>query len=239
MTKPDSNKHVHFSWKPSNKMLASQRAAKERVLKSDEEFEQAFKILERHPKRVTFFGSARNIEAGEQNRKDAYELAYALTKQGYAIVSGGGEGVMAASNKGAFDAGGVSIGFNIKLPHEQQLNPYTTESYQFQHFFPRKVTMTFYSRAFIFFPGGFGTLDELTEIITLIQTHKMPPLRIILFGHAYWDEFDHFVKKQLLNCGYISPGDENLYSITDSVTEAVYLINNSKNPDENTTQASS
>lgn len=220
-------------------MLASQRAAKERVLKSDGEFEEAFKILERHPKRVTFFGSARDLETNEQSRKDAYDLAYALTKEGYAIVSGGGEGVMAASNKGAFDAGGVSIGFNIKLPREQQLNPYTTESYQFQHFFPRKVTMTFYSRAFVFFPGGFGTLDELTEIITLIQTRKMPPLQIILFGHAYWDEFDHFVKQQLLRCGYISAGDENIYSITDSVAEAVHLINCCKNPDEKPAQASS
>ena len=205
-------------------MLRSEKSAQSRMLGSDEEFVEAFKILNKYPKRVTFFGSARDVPAGEQSRKAAYDIAYRLAKKGYAILSGGGGGIMEASNRGAYDAGGHSIGFNIKLPHEQHLNPYTTEDLAFHYFFTRKVTMTFFSRAFVFFPGGFGTFDELMEIITMIQTRKMPPLRIVLVGHAFWDDFDAFVKKQLLNNGYISPSDEDIYFITDDIEEAVHLV---------------
>lgn len=216
--------HVHVQWKPSLKMIKVEREARRHMLGSDDEFKRAFEILDRHPKRVTFFGSARDLPHNESYREAARNLAYQLAKRDYAIVSGGGGGIMAASNKGAYDAGGVSIGFNIQLPHEQHLNPFTTENLAFHYFFTRKVMMTFFSHAYVYFPGGFGTLDELTEIITLIQTKKMPPLRIVLFGHDYWDDFDAFIKKQLLGNGYISERDDAIYTITDDVTAAVHLI---------------
>lgn len=199
--------------------------AKRRLLKSDGEFDAALKILDRYPKRVTFFGSARNLPTNELLRERAYELAYRLAKDGYAVISGGGPGIMAASNKGAYEAGGVSIGFNIHLPREQNPNPNVTHSFEFHYFFTRKVTMTFYSHAYIYFPGGFGTLDELTEILTLVQTKKMPPLRIILFGSEYWKGFADFINNTLVEQGYISPGDEDIFVITDDVDEAVHLVN--------------
>lgn len=216
--------HSHLWWNPSTKMLRTEKDAQGRMLGSDGEFVDAFKVLNKYPKRVTFFGSARDTPEGESYRDAAYKIAFELGKRGYAILSGGGSGIMAASNRGAYDAGGHSIGFNIRLPHEQHLNPYTTDNLAFHYFFTRKVTMTFFSHAYIFFPGGFGTLDELTEIITMIQTHKMPPLRIVLFGHAFWDDFAAFVQKQLLANGYITPGDEKIYIITDDIDEAVHTV---------------
>lgn len=211
-------------WQPSRKMLTTERSAQLRLMGSDEEFNRAFEILTSYPKRVTFFGSARENEAGAVYRQAAHDLAFKLAKDGYAIVSGGGGGVMAASNKGAFDAGGTSIGFNIKLPHEQKLNPYTTESLSFHYFFTRKVMMTFFSHAYVYFPGGFGTFDELFELLTMVQTKKMPPMRIILFGTEFWGDMDIFIQKHQLATGLISPGDEKIYTVTDSVEEAHHLI---------------
>lgn len=222
--KTQNQTHDHVSWDPSRKMMRSEKNAQTRLLGSDEEFVRAFEILNKHPKRITIFGSARNTKSGATYRDAAHKIAYELAKRGYAILSGGGEGIMEAGNRGAYDAGGHSIGFNIKLPHEQQLNPYTTDNLTFHYFFTRKVTMTFFSHAYVFFPGGFGTLDELMEIVTMIQTKKMPPLRIVLFGHAFWDDFSVFVKKQLLETGYISPGDNDIYTITDDINEALHIV---------------
>ena len=131
---------------------------------------------------------------------------------------------MEAANRGAHESGGHAIGFNILLPHEQKLNPYTSESLSFHYFFTRKVMMSFYSRAFIYFPGGFGTLDELFEVITLMQTLKMPRVPIILFGKDYWNDLDQFVRKHLLQSGLISMGDEQLYTITDDPVAAIEMI---------------
>ena len=216
---------IRVVWSPSRRMAIRRGRAKKRLLQSDSEFDAAMKVLDRYPKRVTVFGSARNLPHNELYREQAYELSYKLAKDGYAVISGGGPGIMAASNKGAYEAGGVSIGFNIRLPHEQEPNPHVTHSFEFQYFFTRKVTMTFYSHAYIYFPGGFGTLDELTEILTLEQTKKMPPLRIVLFGSEFWNGFADFVRQHLLESGYISPGDEDLFVITDDVDEALHLVN--------------
>lgn len=221
-------KHICKPWKPSSRMLRMEDEASKRLLVSDEEFTKALNILEKHPKRVTFFGSARNVPAGEKYRHAAYEAAFKLAEKGYSIISGGGDGIMGASNHGAYDAKGQSIGFNIKLPHEQHLNGYTTDNLTFHYFFTRKVMMTFFSRAFVYFPGGFGTLDELLEIITMIQTKKMPPIRIVLFGHDFWDDFDHFIRHQLMADGYISPEDVDIYTITDDIEEVIHLIDCAK-----------
>lgn len=216
---------IKIIWNPSRRMAMRRHHAKKRLLQSDGEFDSALKILDRYPKRVTVFGSARDLPVNADLRDKAYELSYKLSKEGYAIISGGGPGIMAASNKGAYDAGGVSIGFNIKLPHEQEPNPHVTHAFEFHYFFTRKVTMTFYSHAYIFFPGGFGTLDELTEILTMVQTKKMPPLRIILVGSEYWNGFANFIERHLLKDGYISKDDDKIFTITDDVDEAIHLIN--------------
>ncbi|MEO5690864.1 MAG: TIGR00730 family Rossman fold protein [Candidatus Saccharimonadales bacterium] len=217
-------KHEKRVWLPDAHLVKAIAQSTASLRTSNEEFEQAFKILKRHPARVTIFGSARVLPDCSYY-KQAEEIAAALVHEGYSIVSGGGGGIMEAANKGAKDAGGHAIGFNIVLPHEQRLNPYTTENLAFNYFFTRKVMMTFYSHGFIYFPGGFGTLDELFEVITLIQTKKTPPVPIILVGGEYWKDLDKFLKKHLLDTGLISPGDEQLYTITDDIGEICKIIN--------------
>ncbi len=197
---------------------------------ADEEFEAAFKILNKYPKRVTIFGSARTTPRFKSYRQ-ARELAGLLSHEGYAIISGGGGGIMEAGNRGAFDEQEVSIGFNIMLPHEQHLNPYTTESLSFNFFFTRKVMMTFYTHAIVCFPGGYGTLDEMFEVLTLVQTKKMPRIPIILVGKKYWKPLDKFIRKHMLDTGLISLGDEKLYTITDSPKTAIRLINSGFDPE--------
>ena len=195
---------------------------------SDEEFEAAFKILKKYPKRVTFFGSAR-LSPRTKYYHMAHDISALLAQNGFAIISGGGNGIMEASNRGAFDGEDVSVGFNIKLPHEQRLNPYTTDNLRFNFFFTRKVMMTFYTHAFVCFPGGFGTLDEVFEVITLIQTGKMPPVPIILVGNKYWKDLDKFIRKHLLKTHLISNGDEQIYTITEDFDTIIKLINASYN----------
>lgn len=190
---------------------------------SDEEFEAAFKILRKHPKRVTFFGSART-EPGEKYYDLAREMAAAISAEDFAIMSGGGGGIMEASDRGAYEADDVAIGFNIKLPMEQKLNAYTTEKVTFNYFFTRKVMMTFYAHAFICFPGGFGTLDEFFEVITLMQTNKMPKVPVILVGDTFWGDLDKYMRKNMLETGLISPGDEELYTITEDIALVKKII---------------
>ena len=221
-------KHEHKVWK----MTAEQKTAIDKSTRelrtSDEEFEAAFKILKKYPKRVTFFGSAR-LSPRTKYYHMAHDIAGNLAENGFAIISGGGHGIMEASNRGAFDGEDVSVGFNIRLPHEQHPNPYTTDSLQFNFFFTRKVMMTFYTHAIVCFPGGYGTLDELFEVITLIQTGKMPPIPVILVGNKYWKDIDRFIKKHLLKTGMISNGDEKLYTITEDPKLILWLINKSYN----------
>ncbi len=220
--------------KPEQKIIAQQERLKQAILKSkrslrsaDEEFEAAFKILQKHPKRVTIFGSAR-LSPKSKYYQLARKVAGDLSGLGYAIMSGGGGGIMEAGDRGAFEAEDVAIGFNIKLPHEQVINPYTTEQLTFNYFFTRKVMMTFYAHAFIIFPGGFGTLDEFFEVVTLMQTHKMPKVPIILVGHNFWKDLDRYMKKHMLRRGLISKGDEKLYTICDDPNEIRRIILKSK-----------
>lgn len=204
--------------------LAKMRASQEKMKQSDEEFDRAFEIINRHPRRVTVFGSARDVDENQHYRDMAYELGGRLAQAGYTVVTGGGNGIMGAANKGAYDAGGGSIGFNIKLPHEQHPNPYTTDSLTFQHFFTRKVVLAFFAQAYIYLPGGFGTMDELFEIITLMQTKKMPRLPIILIGRDFWSGLAQFVDQKLLPMRIISEGDNQIYQIVDSVDEAMAIL---------------
>lgn len=220
------HKHTHENkvWQMSDAQLAAMQSSTRKLRTSDEEFEAAFKILKKYPKRVTFFGSAR-ITSRNKAYQQAHDLAACLAQDGFAIVSGGGGGIMEASNRGAFDEQQVAIGFNIVLPKEQHLNEYTTDSLAFNYFFTRKVMMTFYSHGFIFFAGGFGTFDEFFEVITIIQTGKMAPVPIILVGKKFWNPIDKFIKRHMLKNGLIAANDRKLYHITDDLSYARKIIN--------------
>ncbi len=198
----------------------------ERLSRIDQEFADGFDVINKYNDTVSIFGSARKLGEDHPNYKKARAVAAALSDEGYAIITGGGGGIMEAANRGAFEAGGRSIGFNIKLPKEQSLNEYTTESMPFRYFFSRKVMLAFGASAYLYFPGGFGTLDEMFEILTLIQTKKMPVAPIILVGTEFWGGLDHFIKSYMLEGQHsISPGDENLYSITDDIEVIKAIVN--------------
>lgn len=212
------------------------QAAMFRLGNLSQEIEAGYHILRKQHKTVTIFGSARTHQ-DDKYFKETVELSKRLADLGYGIVSGGGHGIMRAANQGAASAarrgaelaGGQSIAFNIRLPHEQTLNEYATESYEFQHFAPRKIVMTLFADAYICMPGGFGTLDELMEVLTLMQTGKANKAPVILFGSDFWNDLDSFVKKHMRDeFKTISPGDENLYTITDDVDEAISLVQNNK-----------
>lgn len=195
-----------------------------RVDRIEKEFKAGFEIVNQYNYTVTVFGSARFLEDNPHYIKSR-ELGRMLADDGFAVITGGGGGIMEAANRGAYEAGGKSIGFNITLPHEQTLNPYTTESMSFRYFFARKVMLAYAASALIVFPGGFGTLDEMFEVITLIQTKKMPPVPIILVGKDFWQPLDSFIKTQMLeNLGTISHGDEELYTITDKIDEVKIIV---------------
>lgn len=200
------------------------QAAMIRLGSVEEELQAGYNVIRSYHKTVTVFGSARTPE-GERYYEAARAFGAALAPHGYAVITGGGHGIMEAANRGAYEAGGASVGFNIVLPHEQKLNPYTTESLAFSHFSPRKVAMTLYADAYIYFPGGFGTLDELMEILTLIQTGKTAKAPVVLFGIDFWGPLDTFIKEQMLKQEHlISPGDEHLYTITDDIEEMVSIV---------------
>ena len=202
-----------------------QKETSERVSRIDQEFADGFDLINKYNETVTFFGSAR-FEANHPYYQKAREIAAALSDEGYTVVSGGGGGIMEAADRGAMEAGGHSIGLNIKLPREQTLNPYVTDSMAFRYFFTRKVLLVFGASAYIYFPGGYGTLDELFEVITLIQTKKMPVAPIILVGSEFWTALDMYIKTYLLEGMHtISPGDENLYSITEDIEVIKAIVN--------------
>lgn len=198
-----------------------------RVFRIMSEFVQGFELLRNYGLAATFWGSAR-LDPKDPYYKAAEELAAKLAKRGFAIVSGGGPGIMEASNVGAFKVGGKSIGLNIELPFEQRLNPYTTESLTFKYFFARKVMLTFSSEAYVYFPGGYGTLDEFFEIITLVQTKKIERLPIVLYGSEFWGPLLKWFEKDLLKkYKTISPEDLELFQVVDSVEDAYkYIIKN-------------
>jgi uncharacterized protein (TIGR00730 family) len=211
-----------------NELLIRQRlidSAEGRLVGVVEEFERVFAMLGKYEKTVTIFGSARKPQ-DDEIATATYELAAKLAKAGYAIVTGGGSGIMEAANRGAYDAGGDSIGLNILLPHEQGLNDYTTDNFQFTHFFGRKVAMTLDASGFIYMPGGFGTLDELFEILVLEQTYKIPRAPIILVGSEFWKPLDGLIKSVLEDRYHtISNDDEELYKIIDDYDEILDRLN--------------
>lgn len=194
-----------------------------RVLRITGEFVGGFDELAAVTHGVSIFGSARTLE-DDPLYKAAHETAYLLASAGFEIITGGGPGVMEAANRGAHDAGGVSIGCNIELPLEQAPNPYQTRSLTFKYFFVRKTMFIKYSNAYVIFPGGFGTMDELFEALTLIQTRKIRNFPVVVFGSQYWQGLLQWITSTMLNERMISPEDLRLIHLTDSPKDAVDFI---------------
>jgi uncharacterized protein (TIGR00730 family) len=194
-----------------------------RVLRIQGEFVEGFDTLAELGPAVSIFGSARTPE-DDPMYQAAVETARLLAEAGLAIITGGGPGIMEAGNKGAQQGGGLSVGLNIELPFEEQSNPYVDISIDFRYFFVRKMMFVKYAQAFVIFPGGFGTMDELFESLTLIQTGKIRNFPVILFGSAYWDGLLGWLKNQMQAGRMISPGDIDLMVVTDSPEEVRHRI---------------
>lgn len=194
-----------------------------RIFKIMGEFVDGFDDLAQIPTGVSIFGSART-QPDNKYYEAAVETGRLLVKENFAVITGGGPGIMEAGNKGAFESGGTSIGCNIELPFEQSANPYQTISLTFNYFFVRKVMFVKYAVAFIIFPGGFGTMDELFEALTLIQTKKIRNFPVVLFGSEYWGGLVTWIKETMLMNKLVSPEDLNLLFVTDSPEEAVQFV---------------
>lgn len=194
-----------------------------RVSMINDEFHRGFDFIKGQPKSVTIFGSARVNENHEYYQK-ARSICAKLAKEGYSIVTGGGPGIMEGANRGAFEVDGRSLGLNIKLPHEQVRNPYLTDSVEFYYFFTRKVMMSFSAEAYLFFPGGFGTLDEFFEILTLVQTNKIECVPIILIGQEYWTKLFAFIKEEMLPGKMIDIKDLDLSTITEDEEQILDIV---------------
>ena len=185
-------------------------------------------IIRSFPQGVTIFGSAR-LPQDNKYCKMAYELGGLLAKNGHAVVTGGGPGIMEAASHGAYEIGGRTIGLNITLKHEQFPNPYLTDCITFEYFFARKVSLAMASKVFVFFPGGFGTMDEISEILCLMQESKMPKMPVFLIGKSYWKTFDRIIK-QMITMGLINEKDPKIFKITDDVKEVVKAANKIGHP---------
>ena len=198
-----------------------------RVFRIMGEFVEGFDELATLTRGVSIFGSARSTP-DDPDYQAAMETAALLAAEGFAVITGGGPGIMEAANRGAFEAGGLSIGCNIELPFEQRPNAYQTRSLKFKYFFVRKMMFVKYSLGFIIFPGGFGTFDELFEALTLIQTRKIRNFPVVLFGTQYWTGLLEWFKQSVLPGGKISDLDLNLFYVTDSPQEAIEIMNRSQ-----------
>jgi uncharacterized protein (TIGR00730 family) len=189
----------------------------------NEELRQGLTILEDYQKSITIFGSARTPET-DPYYQSAVRIGSGAVKLGKAVITGGGPGIMEAGNRGAMDAGGDSLGMTIVLPHEQSTNPYVTVDIPFYFFFTRKTAMRYASQVYLFFPGGYGTLDELMETLTLIQTGKIDKVPVVLVGAEFWQPLDQFIRQDLVNEAMISEMDPSLYIITDDEQQILEII---------------
>lgn len=203
--------------------------ASERVCRINEEITQGLELINRFSKKVTFFGSARFPESHPEYQRARSLAKRLVTELDYTIVSGGGGGIMEAANRGAKEAGGHSVGLSIELPHEQVTNPYVTHMIPFRYFFSRKVTLSFAARLYIYFPGGFGTMDEFYEILTLVQTSKIHKVPIVCMGAYFWEVLEKNMHHGLmLPAGTIDDIDMSLYTITDDEETVMQIARNAQ-----------
>ena len=189
---------------------------------------RGLQIVRSFPQGVTIFGSAR-LPQDHKYCQMAFKLGQELAKNGHAVVTGGGPGIMEAASHGAFEIGGRTIGLNITLTHEQHPNPFLTDCLTFEYFFARKVSLAMAAKVFVFFPGGFGTMDELSEILCLMQESKMPKMPVFLIGKGYWKNFDRIIRK-MLELKLINAVDTKIFRITDDVNEVVKAANKIGHP---------
>ncbi|MGE5280596.1 MAG: TIGR00730 family Rossman fold protein [Deltaproteobacteria bacterium] len=206
-----------------NKIDVFSEADSRRVRRMSTELERGFRLLSRFENTVSIFGSAR-LGPGDPYYKLAERTAFLLCRAGYGVMTGGGPSIMEAANKGARRAGGTSIGLNIYLPTEQEPNPYAKTRLEFHYFFVRKVMFVRYARAFVIFPGGYGTLDELFESINLIQTMRIPQFPVVLVGSRYWQGLLHWLMSTVLRRGCIGREDLSLFSLVDKAEDVVRTI---------------
>jgi uncharacterized protein (TIGR00730 family) len=201
-----------------------------RIFRIMAEFVEGFEFIADYKKSVSIFGSTRDNENTHKWYEEARKLGSLLAQEGFAVITGGGPGIMEAGNRGASEvAGGASVGINIQLPREQRVNPYVNHGKGFHYFFTRKLMLTYSAQAYVYFPGGFGTLDEFTEIVTLIQTKKIAThIPVILVGREFWELFDQWIKTVVLEHNQaIDPEDRQIYTIVDSAEEAMEIIRKS------------
>ncbi|MFA6341077.1 MAG: TIGR00730 family Rossman fold protein [Candidatus Paceibacterota bacterium] len=207
----------------SDEKLKDMMEEREKVTKK--EFNEGYNIIKKHPRSVSVFGSTRFTE---KNRyyQEARSLANRIARElKYAVVTGGGPGIMEAANRGAYEAGGISIGFTIKLPKEQFTNRYVTDSVSFEYFMTRKTLLFFSAECYVFYPGGFGTFDELFDVLTSIQTRKVAKAPVILVGKKFWTPLLELIEKVLFNDNHtIGKEDMEIYRIVDSEDEAMEII---------------
>lgn len=189
---------------------------------------RGLQIVRSFPQGVTVFGSAR-LPQDDKYCKMAYELGHLLAENGHAVITGGGPGIMEAVSHGAYELGGRSIGFNIALSHEQFPNPYLTDCITFEYFFARKVSLAMAAKVFVFFPGGFGTMDEVSEILCLMQEAKMPKMPVFLVGKTFWKNFDKIISK-MIEMKLITAKDANIFKITDDIKDVVRAANKIGHP---------
>ncbi|OGY98778.1 MAG: Rossman fold protein, TIGR00730 family [Candidatus Liptonbacteria bacterium RIFCSPHIGHO2_01_FULL_57_28] len=200
-----------------------------RIFRIMAEFVEGFEFIANLKKSVTVFGSTRDSKATHQWQDEARKLGSMLAKEGFVVVTGGGPGIMESANHGAAEMDGLSVGLNIQLPMEQRINPYVNHAKGFHYFFTRKLMLTYSAQAYVYFPGGFGTLDEFFEIVTLIQTKKLATyIPVILVGREFWELFDQWLKTVVQEHNQaIDAEDRQIYTIVDSAEEAMEIIRKS------------
>ena len=205
------------------------QADRERVEQYAHDLLQGLKVVRTYPQGVTVFGSARTREKDKYYQK-ARELGQLLAQKGHAVITGGGPGIMEAANRGAYEYGGRSIGLNITLNHEQEPNPYLTDTVEFEYFFARRVMLTMSSKVYLAFPGGFGTLDELYEILVLMQEGKMPRMPFYFFGKSFWKPLDKFFQNKMVAGKLVGVRDTHIYHLTDDVRDIVRAADHMGHP---------
>lgn len=231
IAKNGEKRYVHWLCAPGNVCLPVEEkplftsSPQWRIFRIMAEFVEGFEFLSKLKKEVSIFGSARAMP-NDPAYKLAKELGLKLAKKGYTVITGGGPGIMEAANRGAFEGGGESVGLNIQLPIEQRINKWVKRGMGFHYFFTRKVMLSASAQAYVFFPGGFGTLDEMSEMITLIQTGKIPSsVPVILVGRSHWEPFIAWVKQAMLHdASYINEEDLKIMHLVDTADEVVKII---------------